>query len=200
MIVILFGPPGAGKGTQAKRLEQRYGLKQLSTGDMLRQSVADGSDLGREIKSIIDQGHLVSDDIIVRMIDARMDMHDCHNGVILDGFPRTVAQAEALDSMLARKKQAVSAVLSMEVDENELFNRIENRAREAATGEARQDDTPETLKNRLTVYHAQTAPVLPFYEKKGVLSRINGMKDVDAVTASIVSVLDKVVSGHEKVG
>ena len=124
MIVILFGPPGAGKGTQAKRLEQHYGLKQLSTGDMLRQTAAEGGEFGREVKNIIYSGQLVSDDIIIRMIDARMDHPDCLKGVILDGFPRTVAQAEALDKMLTRKQQKVASVLLMEVDEQELYHRI----------------------------------------------------------------------------
>ena len=196
MIVILFGPPGAGKGTQAKRLEQHYGLKQLSTGDMLRQTAAEGGEFGREVKNIIDSGQLVSDDIIIRMIDARMDHPDCLKGVILDGFPRTVAQAEALDKMLTRKQQKVASVLLMEVDEQELYHRIETRAREAQ-GAARQDDTPETLKKRIKTYLDQTKPILPFYQSRDVLHRINGMAPVDDVTAAIMAVIDAPVNSIE---
>ena len=188
MKLIMFGPPGAGKGTQAARLEERYGLKQLSTGDMLRAAVASGSDLGREVKAVIDAGDLVSDDIMVRMIEARIAEADCAKGFILDGFPRTEAQAEALHTMLSKSGAKIDAVIVMEVDEDELFKRIETRAKEAGDA-ARADDNADTLRKRLGVYKEQTAPVLPFYESKGVLHKIDGMASMDDVTAQIEGVL-----------
>ena len=188
MNLIMFGPPGAGKGTQASRLEERYGLKQLSTGDMLRAAVASGSELGKEVKAVIDAGDLVSDDIMVRMIEARIAQADCAKGFILDGFPRTEAQAAALDAMLGKSGAAIDSVIVMEVDEAELFKRIETRAKEAGDA-ARADDNAETLRKRLGVYKEQTAPVLPFYEKKGVLRKINGMASMDDVTKQIEAAL-----------
>ncbi|MAJ63347.1 MAG: adenylate kinase [Alphaproteobacteria bacterium] len=188
MKLIMFGPPGAGKGTQAARLEERYGLKQLSTGDMLRAAVASGSDLGKEVQAIIDAGDLVSDDIMVRMIEQRIAQDDCAKGFILDGFPRTEAQAEALDTMLGKSGSKIDAVLVMEVDEEELFSRIETRAKEAGNS-ARADDNAETLRKRLGVYKEQTAPVLPFYEAKGVLHKIDGMASMDDVTRQIEGAL-----------
>ena len=188
MKLIMFGPPGAGKGTQATRLEERYGLKQLSTRDMLRAAVASGSDLGKEVQAIIDAGDLVSDDIMVRMIEQRIAQDDCAKGFILDGFPRTEAQAEALDTMLGKSGSKIDAVLVMEVDEEELFSRIETRAKEAGNS-ARADDNAETLRKRLGVYKEQTAPVLPFYEAKGVLHKIDGMASMDDVTRQIEGAL-----------
>ncbi|HCI48181.1 MAG TPA: adenylate kinase [Rhodospirillaceae bacterium] len=188
MKLIMFGPRGAGKGTQAARLEERYGLKQLSTGDMLRAAVASGSDLGKEVQAIIDAGDLVSDDIMVRMIEQRIAQDDCAKGFILDGFPRTEAQAEALDTMLGKSGSKIDAVLVMEVDEEELFSRIETRAKEAGNS-ARADDNAETLRKRLGVYKEQTAPVLPFYEAKGVLHKIDGMASMDDVTRQIEGAL-----------
>lgn len=188
MKLIMFGPPGAGKGTQAARLEESYGLKQLSTGDMLRAAVASGSDLGKEVQAIIDAGDLVSDDIMVRMIEQRIAQDDCAKGFILDGFPRTEAQAEALDTMLGKSGSKIDAVLVMEVDEEELFSRIETRAKEAGNS-ARADDNAETLRKRLGVYKEQTAPVLPFYEAKGVLHKIDGMASMDDVTRQIEGAL-----------
>jgi len=187
MNIILFGAPGAGKGTQAEKLVAKYGLVQLSTGDMLRAAINAGTDLGKRAKEIMDRGDLVSDDIIVGMIAARLDDKDCANGVILDGFPRTVAQAEALDEMLASKGLSLDGVIEIRVDEAALFARIENRA--AETGGARSDDNADTLRKRLAVYHENTAPLLPYYRDKGVLKSVDGMATIDEVAAQIESVL-----------
>ena len=187
MNIILFGAPGAGKGTQAERLVAKYGLVQLSTGDMLRAAISAGTDLGKRAKEIMDRGDLVSDDIIVGMIAARLDDKDCAKGVILDGFPRTVAQAEALDEMLASKGLSLDGVIEIRVDEAALFARIENRA--AETGGARSDDNADTLRKRLAVYHENTAPLLPYYRDKGVLKSVDGMATIDEVAAQIESIL-----------
>ncbi|MBV6632954.1 MAG: adenylate kinase [Alphaproteobacteria bacterium] len=185
MQLIMFGPPGAGKGTQSARLEERYGYKQLSTGDMLRELSKSGTELGNQLKEVLESGQLVSDDIMVSMIEQRIQQPDCKNGFILDGFPRTEAQAKALDEMLSKNGSQIDAVVVMEVDEDELFKRIENRAKEAGEGNARADDNAETLRKRLEVYHNDTAPVLPFYVAKGVVKRIDGMAEMDSVTAAI---------------
>jgi adenylate kinase len=187
MNIILFGAPGAGKGTQAEKLVAKYGLVQLSTGDMLRAAIGAGTDLGKRAKDIMGRGELVSDDIIVGMIAARLDDKDCANGVILDGFPRTVAQAEALDEMLASKGLSLDGVIEIRVDEAALFARIENRA--AETGGARSDDNADTLRKRLAVYHENTAPLLPYYRDKGVLKSVDGMATIDDVAAQIESIL-----------
>ncbi|NBW04427.1 MAG: adenylate kinase [Alphaproteobacteria bacterium] len=187
MNIILFGAPGAGKGTQAEKLVAKYGLVQLSTGDMLRAAISAGTDLGKRAKEIMDRGDLVSDDIIVGMIAARLDDKDCAKGVILDGFPRTVAQAEALDEMLTSKGLSLDGVIEIRVDEAALFARIENRA--AETGGARSDDNADTLRKRLTVYHENTAPLLPYYRDKGVLKSVDGMATIDEVAAQIESIL-----------
>ena len=187
MNVILFGPPGAGKGTQAQMLVSEFGMVQLSTGDMLRAAIAAGSELGLKAKSIMDAGQLVSDDIIIGMISERMDAPDCANGVILDGFPRTVAQAEALDQMFADKNIALDSVIEIAVDEAALFARIENRA--AETGGSRSDDNAEVLAERLKVYHANTAPILPYYRDKNKLVTIDGMQSIDKVSEDIRSVM-----------
>jgi adenylate kinase len=187
MNIILFGAPGAGKGTQAEKLVAKYGLVQLSTGDMLRAAISAGTDLGKRAKEIMDRGDLVSDDIIVGMIAIRLDDKDCANGVILDGFPRTVAQAEALDEMLASKGLSLDGVIEIRVDEAALVARIENRA--AETGGARSDDNADTLRKRLAVYHENTAPLLPYYRDKGVLKSVDGMATIDEVAAQIESIL-----------
>lgn len=187
MNIILFGAPGAGKGTQAEKLVVKYELVQLSTGDMLRAAISAGTDLGKRAKEIMDRGDLVSDDIIVGMIAARLDDKDCAKGVILDGFPRTVAQAEALDEMLASKGLSLDGVIEIRVDEAALFARIENRA--AETGGARSDDNADTLRKRLAVYHENTAPLLPYYRDKGVLKSVDGMATIDEVAAQIESIL-----------
>lgn len=190
MNIILFGPPGAGKGTQAELLVQSRGMVQLSTGDMLRAAIAAGTELGLQAKEIMDAGKLVSDDIMIGMIAERMEADDCKNGVILDGFPRTVAQAQALDAMFADKGISLDSVIEIRVDENALFARIEKRA--AETGGARSDDNAEVLAARLKVYHDNTAPVLPYYEDKGQLVTIDGMQPVEEVNKQIEARLNSV--------
>jgi adenylate kinase len=187
MILILFGAPGAGKGTQATRLVEERGLVQLSTGDMLRAAIAAGSELGLRAKEIMDRGDLVSDDIMVGMIAERMDAPDCANGVILDGFPRTVAQAEALDEMLDARGTGIDHVVEIKVDEAALFARIENRA--AESGDARSDDNADTLRKRLAVYHENTAPLLPYYEARGLLRSVDGMTSIEDVATSVAKIV-----------
>ena len=187
MNIVLFGAPGAGKGAQAERISSMYGMVHLSTGEMLRSAIASGSDLGARAKETIDQGNLVPDDVIVKIVDTRMDEGDCGKGVILDGFPRTVAQAKALDDMLAGKGLALDHVIEIKVDEDALFARIENRA--AETGGARSDDNAETLRKRLAVYHENTAPLLPYYLEKGVLRSVDGMRSIEDVATQIDNLL-----------
>ncbi|MBK9082894.1 MAG: adenylate kinase [Rhizobiales bacterium] len=191
MRLILLGPPGAGKGTQAQRLVARYGIPQLSTGDMLRAAVKAGTPVGLKAKAVMDAGGLVSDDIVVGIINDRIEEADAKKGFILDGFPRTVAQAEALDRMLAQKGLKLDAVLELKVDEKALLARIENRAREtvAAGGAVRADDNPEAFKVRLDAYRAQTAPVSAYYEGKGALKTVDGMAPIDDVTAALAKAL-----------
>ena len=187
MNIILFGAPGAGKGTQAKRLVEARGLVQLSTGDMLRAAIDAVTELGLRAKEIMDRGDLVSDEIILGMIADRMDSPECANGVILDGFPRTVAQAEGLDAMLEQRVLALDQVIEISVDEDALFARIENRV--AETGGSRADDNAETLRKRLAVYHENTAPLLPYYDGKGLLKMVDGMVSMDEVGQAIDVIL-----------
>ena len=191
MRLILLGPPGAGKGTQAQRLVERLGIPQLATGDMLRAAVAAGTPVGLEAKETMEAGRLVSDDLVVRIVDARTDERDAEKGFILDGFPRTVAQAEALDAMLAAKNLRLDAVIELKVDETKLVDRIVKRAAEAkAAGQpVRKDDDPEVFKTRLVAYHEQTAPLSGYYASKGALKTIDGMLPMDEVTHALVGLL-----------
>ena len=188
MNIIIFGPPGAGKGTQAQIIVDERGVVQLSTGDMLRSAISAGTALGMKAKQIMDAGQLVSDEIMVGMIGERLAENDCANGVILDGFPRTVAQAEALDAMLDGRGISLDKVIEIQVDEGALFARIEKRA--AETGAARSDDNVDVLAQRLKVYHTNTAPVLPYYCEKGLLMSVDGMQAVEKVSEAIRQCLD----------
>jgi adenylate kinase len=189
MKLILLGPPGAGKGTQAQRLVDRHGIVQLSTGDMLRAAVKAGTPVGMKAKDVMARGELVSDDIVVGIIEDRIAEPDCSRGFILDGFPRTVAQAEALDRMLAKNGLALDAVIELKVDEGILVGRIEKRVAEmTARGEpVRADDNAESLKKRLDAYRAQTAPVSDYYASKGALKTVDGMAPIDDVTKAIAA-------------
>ena len=191
MRLILLGPPGAGKGTQAGRLVEKYGIPQLSTGDMLRAAVKAGTPVGLQAKAVMDAGGLVSDEIVVGIISDRIEEADAAKGFILDGFPRTVAQAQALDALLAKKHMNLDAIIELKVDENALMSRIENRAREtvAAGGTVRADDNPEAFRVRLDAYHVQTAPVSAYYASRGTLNTVDGMASINAVTQAIDVIL-----------
>jgi len=209
MILILLGPPGAGKGTQAARIKDEYKIAHLSTGDMLRGAIAAGTEVGKQAKIVMDAGNLVSDDIIVGLVGERIEDQDCVNGFLLDGFPRTLAQAEALDSLLAKKGLSLDATVEFAVDDDALIERISGRyaCSNCGTGyhdtfqkprvegvcdscgsrefSRRSDDTAEAVRTRLGSYHSQTAPLLPYYRDKGVLRTVDGMRDIDDVTQQI---------------
>jgi adenylate kinase len=213
MNIILLGPPGSGKGTQAKRIEQTHGIIQLSTGDMLRATTGSDTEFGRRVKAIMDSGQLVPDDIIVEMIDRRIVQPDCSRGFILDGFPRNVAQAKALDAMLAEHGLRLDHVILLDVDEAILVDRLSGRFSCNQCGASyhdrynrpsqhgicdgcgsteftrRADDRPEAVKARFEVYRKQTAPILPYYRDRGILRRVDGMAEIDAVTREIDRIL-----------
>ncbi len=215
MNLVLLGPPGAGKGTQAKRLENRHGIKQLSTGDMLREAVSSGSPLGQQVRSILENGQLVSDDIMTEMIADRIDQPDCAAGFILDGFPRTVGQAQSLEALLVKKGTRVDAVIQLKVDDQVLIDRIVGRFACANCGEnynkqfrptkvpgvcdvcgsteftQRSDDTEETVRARLAGFYEMTQPILPYYRDRGLLYEIDGLQSFDQVTAEIEAVLSR---------
>ena len=192
MRLIFLGPPGAGKGTQAKLLTEKHGIPQLSTGDMLRAAVAAGTDVGKRAKAVMDAGQLVSDAIVNEIVSDRIDSADCAKGFILDGYPRTVPQAEALDQILAGKGLSLDAVIELKVDEDALVKRMENRVAEtvAAGGTVRSDDNPEAFKRRLTEYREKTAPLSNYYASTGKLQTVDGMANVDKVTAEIAGILE----------
>jgi len=214
MNILLLGPPGGGKGTQAKRLMDKYGLIQLSTGDMLRAAVASGSEIGRKAKAVMDAGQLVSDDIVIGIIDDRLDQPDTKAGVIFDGFPRTLAQAESLDAMLSRKSRRLAHAIEVQVPDALLIERITGRFSCPKCGAGyhdkyqqtakpgvcdscggheftrRADDTAETVTKRLAAYHAQTQPLLPYYQKKGILSVVDGAVEISEVTRALEAIVD----------
>jgi adenylate kinase len=188
MHLIIFGPPGSGKGTQAKILQAEHGLAQLSTGDMLRAAIAAGTPLGKQAKPIMDRGELVPDDLVIGIIADRLNDPQCAKGAVFDGFPRTVAQAEALDRMMASRKTAIAGVIALQVDDEAMVGRMEQRVRENP-GAARADDNPETLRKRLGVYHKATAPLLDYYRKQEKLTTIDGMAPIPQVSAAIQTVV-----------
>ncbi|MDE1150912.1 MAG: adenylate kinase [Micavibrio sp.] len=216
MRIILLGPPGAGKGTQASRLTAKYGVPSISTGDLFRARVKDPNDpLGQQIKAILDAGTLVPDEITVKMISERIDHDDCKNGFILDGFPRSVSQAEALEKMLKEKNLKLDGVVQIGVDEEKLVERIAGRFSCSGCGEGyhdkfkqpahantcdkchktgtfvrRADDNEKTVRERMHIYHTQTEPILPYYTERGMLKTVDGMADMDHVTAAIESALE----------
>ena len=215
MNIILLGPPGAGKGTQASRLEKERGMVQLSTGDMLRAAVAAGTEIGLKAKAVMDAGELVSDEIVTGILSERLDQEDVKRGFILDGYPRTEAQARSLDRLLAEKGMKLDHVIELMVDENALVDRITGRFTCASCGtgyhdryklparpencdvcgspnfKRRPDDNEETVRNRLAEYRAKTEPILPFYEARGLVSRVDGMAPIAQVEAAIEAVLDR---------
>lgn len=186
MNIILFGPPGAGKGTQAKMLIEQRGWVQLSTGDMLRAAKAAGTELGKRVAAIIDAGELVSDEIVIALIKERLPEAEAVGGAIFDGFPRTVAQAEALDALLAERGTQVDVVIELKVVDDELIQRLVKRAAE----QGRADDTEEVIRNRLKVYYDQTAPLIPYFADQGKLKEVDGMGSMEEVAAGIAAALD----------
>ena len=192
MNIILIGPPGSGKGTQSKFIENKFGVAQLSTGDMLRSNIALETEIGIKAQSIIDSGELVSDEIILDIIAERIKEQDCIKGFILDGFPRNINQAIGLDKMLEKSNKNIDVVVELTVVKNDLFNRIRNRSKE--TQFARADDTEDVLKKRLEIYDMQTKPIIPYYENKKLLHKINGMEKIETVAKNINEILIKILN------
>ncbi|MDF9302919.1 adenylate kinase [Tritonibacter mobilis] len=216
-VLILLGPPGAGKGTQARMLQEKYGLVQLSTGDLLRAAVAAGTEAGKQAKAVMDAGGLVSDEIVIAILKDRMNDADCRNGVILDGFPRTTVQAKALDGLLASTGQRINAAISLEVNDSAMVTRISGRSTCADCGEGyhdtfkppmpgevctkcggetltrRADDRAETVASRLEAYHAQTAPLIAYYQEAGVLKSVDAMAEISSVATQMSSVVETIL-------
>lgn len=209
MNIVLFGAPGAGKGTQAKELIKKYEIPQISTGDILRAAIANKTPLGLEAKKLMDEGKLVSDEIVNGLVEARLQEDDCKKGFILDGFPRTVAQAEELDKILEKSNREIEKVIALDVSDDEIIERITGRRVSKKTGkiyhikynppvdenledlEQRADDNEETVKKRLAVYNEQTAPVLDFYKKQNKVYSVDGAKKLDEITKDIIEILEK---------
>lgn len=216
MKLILLGPPGAGKGTQAKMIVENHGIPQLSTGDMLREAVAAQTEVGKQAKAVMDAGKLVSDDIVIGIVSDRVDQPDCSSGFILDGFPRTLEQADALETMLAEKSMDLNVVVELEVDDDELVERVAGRYTCANCGEGyhdtfkqpasegvcdkcgstefkrRPDDNAETMRTRLQAYYKETAPLVGYYYAKGLLKRVDGMGDISEISGAVDQVLKSV--------
>lgn len=189
MNLVLFGPPGAGKGTQARILQERRGWPQLSTGDILRDACRAGTVLGLQLKALMDRGELVPDEIVISIIAERLDLADCAGGVVFDGFPRTIAQARALDAMLAGRGRQIDVVVELKVRDEILVARVEQRLREG--GPVRADDTPETLRHRLGVYYENTAPLIGYYAGQDKLATVDGMAPIPEVTAAITALIER---------
>ena len=187
MRLVLLGPPGSGKGTQATRLKEKLGIAHISTGDMLRAEIAAGTELGKQAKTVMDAGNLVSDDILLGMLESRLTQPDVAKGFILDGYPRNVAQANAMDGLLAKIGQPLDAVVQLDVATELLVERIAGRAK----AEGREDDNPESVRKRLQVYSDSTAPVIGFYESRGALAKVDGVGTLDEVFARILAALGK---------
>lgn len=200
MRLIVFGPPGAGKGTQAQRLAERHSIPQLSTGDMLRAAVTEGTETGRRVKAIMDRGELVPDDVVNQMVSDRIDQEDWRKGFILDGFPRTVAQAESLTAMLEQRGVRLDAVIELKVDETSLVERMEKRVADtlAAGGTARSDDNRDTFVRRLDAYRNKTEPLLDYYRRRRELITVDGMQGIDDVAREIEDVLTRRSSGSRR--
>ena len=186
MNLVLFGPPAAGKGTQAKRLVETRGMVQLSTGDMLRAAIASGSELGKRVSGIMERGELVSDEIVIELIEARLPEAEAAGGAIFDGFPRTIAQAQALDAMLDRRRRPIDLVIRLKVDDEALMKRVAGRFAESG----RADDNPESFKVRLSAYNQQTAPLLPYYQNHNKLVEVDGMGTIEEVAAALDQAID----------